>query len=114
MEKFLLFLHKKKIRSFQEDRMLLKETMIDGFSVRLMYRKLMHSLLTNFPCRSIWNPIIPPKLDFFAWKASWGKVFTLDQLKRRGIPLVNKCFLCEDDQETIDHLLIHCSRAKML
>ena len=23
-------------------------------------------------------------------------------------------FLCEDDGETIDHLLIHCSRAKML
>ena len=38
----------------------------------------------------------------------------LDQLKRRGIPLASVCFLCEDDEETIDHLLIHCSRAKML
>ena len=43
----------------------------------------------------------------------WGKVLTLDQLNRRGIPLANKCFFCEDDEETIDHLLIHCSRAKM-
>ena len=33
---------------------------------------------------------------------------------RRGIPLVNRCFLCEEKEETIDHLLIHCSRAKML
>ena len=41
-------------------------------------------------------------------------MLTLDQIKRRGIPLVNMCFLCEDDEETIDHLLIHCSRAKML
>ena len=24
------------------------------------------------------------------------------------------CFLCEENEETIDHLLIHCSRAKML
>ena len=88
--------------------------MTDSFSVRLMYRKLMHSLPTDFPCRSIWNPIVPPKLGFFAWEASWGKVLTLDQLKRRGIPLVNRCFLCEDDEETIDYLLIHCSRAKML
>ena len=86
--------------------------MTDGFSVRLMYRKLMHSLLRNFPFRSIWNPIIPPKLGFFAWEASWGKVLTLDQLKRRGIPVANKCFLYEDDEETIDHF--HCSRAKML
>ena len=70
VERFLLFLHNKKIRSFQEDRLLLKETMTDGFSVRLMYHKLMHSLLTDFPCRSIWNPIVPPKLGFFAWEAS--------------------------------------------
>ena len=41
-------------------------------------------------------------------------MLTLDRLKRRGIPLANRCFLCEHDEETIDHLLIHCSRAKML
>ena len=41
-------------------------------------------------------------------------MLTLDRLKKRGIPLVNRCFLCKDDEETIDHLLIHCSRAKML
>ena len=106
-ESYLLFL------AF-EDRLLLKESITDGFSVRHMYRKLMYSLPIDFPCRSIWNPIVPPKLGFFAWEASWGKVLTLDQLERRGIPLVNKCFLCEENEETIDHLLIHCSRAKML
>ena len=30
------------------------------------------------------------------------------------IPLANRCFLREEEEETIDHLLIHCSRAKML
>ena len=114
VERFLHFLHNKKIRLFQEDRLLLKESMIDGFSVRHMYRKLMYSLPTYFPCRSIWNPIVLSKLGFFAWEASWGKVLILDQLKRRGIPLVNRCFLCEENEETIDHLFIHCSRAKML
>ena len=69
---------------------------------------------TEFPWHSIWNPIVPPKLGFFAWEASWGKVLTLDQLKRRGFTLVNRCFLCEEEEETIDHLLIHCSIAKML
>ena len=114
VERFFLFLHNKKIRSMQEDRLLLKESITDGFSVRHMYRKLMFSPPLDFPSRSIWNPIVPPKLGFFAWEASWGKVLTLDQLKRRGIPLVNKCFLCEENEETIDHLLIHCARAKML
>ena len=41
-------------------------------------------------------------------------MLTLDLLKRRGIPLVNRCFLCEEEEETIDHLLIHFLRAKML
>ena len=41
-------------------------------------------------------------------------MLTLNQLKRRGISLANRCFLCEEDEETIDHLLIHCSRAKIL
>ena len=114
VERFLQFLHNKKIRPSQEDRLLLKESNTDGFSVRLMYSKLVYSPPLDFPGRSIWNPIVPPKMGFFAWEASWGKVLTLDQLKRRGIPLANRCFLCEEKEETIDHLLIHCSRAKML
>ena len=40
-------------------------------------------------------------------------MLTLDKLKRKGIPLVNRCCLCEENEETVDHLLIHCSRAKM-
>ena len=38
----------------------------------------------------------------------------LDKRKRRGVILANRCFLCEEEEETIDHLLIHCPRAKML
>ena len=57
VESLFLFLHNKKIRSVQEDRLLLKESITDGFSVRHMYRKLMFSPLLDFPCRSIWNPI---------------------------------------------------------
>ena len=26
------------------------------------------------------NPWVPPKVSFFAWEATWGKVLTLDQL----------------------------------
>ena len=79
----------------------------------------MHSLLDHssplvFPSRSIWNPIVPPKLGFFAWEVSWGKVLTLDQLKKRGITLANRCFLCEEEEETIDHMLIHCPTTRML
>ena len=60
------------------------------------------------------NPVVPPKIGVFAWEATWGKVLTLDQLKRRGMILVNRCFMCDEDEENIDHLMIHCKSAKML
>ena len=41
-------------------------------------------------------------------------MLTLDQLKKRGRSLANRCFLCGEGEETADHLLIHCSKAKIL
>ena len=49
-----------------------------------------------------------------SWEASWGKVLILDQFKGRGITLANRCFLCKEEEETIDHLLKYCLSVKML
>ena len=57
---------------------------------------------------------MPTKVGFFACEASWGKVLTLDQLKKSGRALANRCFLCGEGKETVDHLLLHCSKAKIL
>ena len=39
---------------------------------------------------------------------------TLDQLKKRGRPLANRCYLCEEEEETLNHLLVHSPKARML
>ena len=57
---------------------------------------------------------MPTKVGFFAWEASWGWILTLDQLKRMGRALANKCFLCEEGEETVNHLLLHYTKAKGL
>ena len=56
---------------------------------------------------------MPSKVGFIAWEASWGRILTLDQIKKRGRALSNRCFLCEEE-ETVEHLLLHCAKAKVL
>ena len=114
MESFLSSIHKKKIRLGIEDKLLMKGSNHGNFSVRALYGGLDFLPEFDFPFRSVWNHVIPSKISFFAWEASWGKVITLDQVKWRRRALVNRCCLCEEDEETIDHLLIHCKMAKML
>ena len=41
-------------------------------------------------------------------------MLTLDHLKKRGWTLANRCFLCCAEEESIDHILIHCTKARVL
>lgn len=55
------------------------------------------------------NTWVSTKLGFhFHFFFAWEKVLTLDNVKKRGKALANRCFLCGKEEETIDHLLVHC------
>ena len=34
-----------------------------------------------------------PKINFFAWEATWGKALTLNLVQKRGWALANRCFM---------------------
>ena len=51
---------------------------------------------------------------YFVWEATCGKILTLDQLKRRGLTFANKFFLSQEWEETVDHLLLHCTKTRVL
>ena len=106
----------RRVVSNREDKLVLKGGNSSFYSVKLLYEALNHTAVEprSFLALSIWNPLVPLKVDFFAWEASWGKVITLDQLKKRGRPLANRCYLCEEEEETLNHFLVHCLKAKML
>ena len=46
------------------------------------------------PVKMIWNPLVPTKVGSFVWKVSWGKIWIMDQLKKRGFSLASKCPFC--------------------
>ena len=47
-------------------------------------------------------------MSVFTWEVWWGKMLTMDQLKKRGFQLAGRCLLCQDVEGSLDHLLIHC------
>ena len=114
MERFLLTLQGKRLVIDLEDRVLWKETKDKIFSVKSLHSALEPKSAVTFPWNIIWSPCVPTKVGFFAWEALWGKVLTLDQLKRGGWPIANRCFLCCTEKESINHILIHCSKARVL
>ncbi|RVW98204.1 hypothetical protein CK203_031873 [Vitis vinifera] len=58
-------------------------------SLGALYSMMESGGLSMFPSERIWRARVPPKVAFFAWEASWGKVLTQEQLQRRGFSLAN-------------------------
>ena len=114
MVRFLQTLQYQNFLPTGENELMLKDVKEKGFSVKIMYKGFDISPAFDFLSHLVWNPVVPQKIGVFAWEVAWGKVLTLDQLKRRGMTFANRCFMCEVEEETIDHLLIHCKSAKML
>ena len=46
--------------------------------------------------------------SFFMWLVAHNRCWTADRLARRGLPHPEYCPLCDQDEETIDHLLCSC------
>ncbi|XP_071714547.1 uncharacterized protein [Rutidosis leptorrhynchoides] len=57
------------------------------------------------------NNLVPKKVGIFVWRALKGRLPVLFELDKRGIDLHSiRCSLGDDDTETIQHSLFHCSK----
>uniref|UniRef100_A0A2N9GN59 Reverse transcriptase domain-containing protein n=1 Tax=Fagus sylvatica TaxID=28930 RepID=A0A2N9GN59_FAGSY len=87
----------------------------DGvFTSRSFYHALTDRPGVPFPWKGIWAVKAPPRVSFFIWTATWGRILTCDNLMRRGYTMVSRCCLCCSDGETVDHLLLHCPISHVL
>jgi hypothetical protein len=48
---------------------------------------------------------------FFAWSVALDKIFTIDNLRKRHVIVVDRCCMCKRNEESVDHLLLHCDVA---
>ena len=56
----------------------------------------------------VWQSKVPPRVAFFSWTAALGKILTTDNLWKRHIVVVERCFMCKMCGKSVDHLLLHC------
>ena len=55
----------------------------------------------------IWKSWASGKCKFFMWLVTDYRWWTADRLATRGLPQ-ERCQLCDQEEETIDHLLVSC------
>ena len=114
VERFMLKIQAFRVQREDEDKVVWTASRSGAFLVKSLYSILEPGNASLFPCGSIWRANVPPKVAFFAWEAFWGKILTMEQLQRRGYSLANRCFLCLSEEETVDHLLLHCVKMRAL
>ena len=65
-----------------------------GFKIGTYYQLLGAVAITSdhsFPRKIIWRTKAPLRVAFFAWTATLGKIFTIDNLRKRKIRITNWC-----------------------
>lgn len=62
--------------------------------------------------RKLWKFNIPPKVKIFAWLLIRGRLATRGRLHRFMKNMDPTCPICHSDEQTQDHLIIHCPFVK--
>jgi hypothetical protein len=61
----------------------------------------------------VWWAQPPTRVAFFAWSTALDKILTLDNLRKRHVIMVDRCYMCKRNMESVDHFL-HCNVAYAL
>ena len=78
------------------------------YSAKSAYESLFIGATSFRPWERIWKSWAPNKCKFFMWLAAHNRCWTADRLTRRNLPHPERCPLCDQAEETIDHLLVSC------
>nr|XP_034930821.1 uncharacterized protein LOC118061489 [Populus alba] len=112
LEQLYIVLSKVHLDSESEDRLIWKDNKSGRFSVKSLCGLLSptHYSTNGFSFAGIWKGVVPPKVEIFYWMAIINRLNTRGVLVRRGVldSSHSNCPICQVEEESVDHLLLHC------
>ena len=111
---FINSIYSTPVRGIEEDKRCWLPCKSKGFTVSACYHLLVGHSEQFFPWKSIWKQKIPSRVAFFVWTVALGKCLTIDNLRKRKICILDWCYMCKCNSESVDHLFLHCSVASEL
>ena len=100
------------LRPLESDRFIWRWSADGQYSVRSAYRAYFVGWTSMVGAKELWRAAVPPKVKFFFWIALHGRLWTAERRKRHGLQLDAACALCDQLDETTDHLLCSCVYAR--
>ena len=110
---FMATIYGSSVRGIGEDKICWKLDRNKGFIVSAYYHILVGCDLL-FPWKSIWKQKISSQVAFFIWTAVWGECLMIDNLRKRRVWVMDWCYMCKSNGESVDHLFLHCPVAMEL
>ena len=92
----------------KEDKHIFRLAANGKYSAKSAYEGLFLGSVEFEPYERIWKTWALPKCRFFLWLMAHKKSWTTDRLEKRGLDHLERCPLCDQERETIDHLLVTC------
>eukprot|EP00268_Persea_americana_P048725 TRINITY_DN5173_c0_g2_i1.p1 TRINITY_DN5173_c0_g2~~TRINITY_DN5173_c0_g2_i1.p1 ORF type:complete len:180 (+),score=24.39 TRINITY_DN5173_c0_g2_i1:1214-1753(+) len=85
----------------------------DGvFSVSSFFSALSTNDNSKNQFEFLWKSMVLPRVIAFGWLVLRASIFTLDNLCKHKVTVVNACPLCLSAEESVDHLLLQCAMAQ--
>ena len=111
---FINSIYSTPVRGFEEDKRYWLPCKRKGFTVSAYYHLLIGHSEQSFPWKSIWKQKISSRVAFFVWTAALGKCLTINNLRKRKVCILDWCYMCKCNSESVNHLFLHCPVASEL